>query len=62
MSNNKNRSQFSSEHLKQIFSKQTEEDDEKDLITHEGYLLKVSKTGKLKKVYFKLVGKDIYCK
>ena len=37
-------------------------EEKEDIITHEGYLLKISKTGKCKNVYFKLVGKDIYCK
>ncbi len=36
------------------------EDGEKPLIRYEGYIYKLSGSKKLKRVYFKLVGKDIY--
>jgi len=42
------------------FSIKDEQCKEEDVITHSGYLSKISKAGKLKDVFFKLVGKDIY--
>ena len=30
------------------------------LVTHEGYIYKISHSKKLKKVYFKLIGKDFF--
>ena len=35
------------------------EDD--DAVTHTGYLYKITTSKKLKKIFFKLIGKDIYC-
>ena len=37
-------------------------EEEEEVVTHSGYLLKIATNTKLKKVYFKLVGKDLYCK
>jgi len=48
--------------IKSEFGYKDPEEEEEDIITHSGYLLKIATNNKLKKVYFKLVGKDLYCK
>lgn len=49
--------------LKQEFGNLNIEDEpEEDIESHEGYLYKITETKKIKKIYFKLIGKDIYCK
>ena len=39
-----------------------EDDDIKEDIKYEGYLYKLTQTKKLKKLYFKLINRDLYCK
>lgn len=40
----------------------SDDDDIKEEITYEGYLYKLTQTKKLKKLFFKLINKDLYCK
>lgn len=51
----------SSDLSSQEFGVSDDEDYKKD-ITHEGYLLRLTSTKKVKKYYCKLVNKDLYCK
>jgi hypothetical protein len=39
-----------------------EYDEEEDISKMEGYLYKITKTNKTKKMWFKLVNKDLFCK
>ena len=36
------------------------DEDKKPIIKHEGYILKISNDKKVKKIYFKLIGRDLY--
>ena len=36
------------------------DEDKKPIIKHEGYILKISNEKKIKKIYFKLIGRDLY--
>lgn len=39
-----------------------DDSDEEEEVKHEGYLFKISNANKLKKLWFKLIDKDLYCK
>lgn len=46
-----------------IASNTTEvDDDENELIQYEGYIYKITESNKLKKLWFKLYDKDLFCK
>jgi hypothetical protein len=40
---------------------EVDSDDEDDEVKYEGYLFKITETNKLKKLWFKLYNKDLYC-
>jgi hypothetical protein len=42
-------------------SEEESEDEVNDVVQHEGYLYKITHSKKLKKLWFKLVHKDLYC-
>jgi Ca2+-binding EF-hand superfamily protein len=45
-----------------INKEEEEDDDIKEDIKYEGYLYKLTQTKKLKKLYFKLINRDLYCR
>jgi len=51
-----------SKYHNQILDMKDDDDDISEEITYEGYLYKITQTKKLKKLNFKLLNKDLYCK